>query len=70
MYVPTRECASEEQLLALWGLSAAARGVGAGAAVGLDVRAGSLVLLSFSVIASLAYRTRYLQTCRLSELCG
>ena len=31
-------------LLALGGLGAAARGVGAGAAVGLDVSAGSLVL--------------------------
>ena len=33
-----------ERLLALGWLSAAARGVGAGAAVGLDVRAGSFVL--------------------------
>ncbi|KAH9920942.1 uncharacterized protein B0H18DRAFT_578735 [Fomitopsis serialis] len=36
---PTEEC-----LLALRGLSAAACGVGAGAAVGLDVRAGGLLL--------------------------
>jgi len=34
---------SREHLLALRGLGAAARGVGAGAAVGLDVSAGSLV---------------------------
>ena len=36
-----------ERLLALGWLSAAARGVGAGAAVGLDVRAGSLVLSGY-----------------------
>ena len=38
----------EEHLLALGGLGAAAGGVGAGAAVGLDVSAGSLVLHSES----------------------
>ena len=35
---------AQEHLFALWGLGAAASGVGAGAAVGLDVRAGGLVL--------------------------
>ena len=38
------EQVTKMRLLALRGLSAAARGVGAGAAVGLDVCAGSLVL--------------------------
>ena len=39
---------ADESLLALGGLGAAAGGVGAGAAVGLDVSAGSLVLHSES----------------------
>ena len=41
---------SEERLLALWGFGAAASGVGAGAAVGLDVSASSLVLGPYSGI--------------------
>ena len=43
-------------LLALWGLGAAARGVGAGAAVGLDVSAGSLVLQAISILDLFANR--------------
>ena len=42
---PRRDRATRYNLLALGGLGAAARRVGAGAAVGLDVRAGGLVLL-------------------------
>ena len=47
---------ASEHLLALWRLSAAARGVGAGAAVGLDVSAGSLVLQAISILDLFANR--------------
>ena len=48
--LPTHQgCLHGNRLLAFWGLSAAARGVGAGAAVGLDVSASSLVLSVSSV---------------------
>ena len=43
-YVPKNIGKSSKSLLALWGLGATTRGVSAGAAVGLDVCAGSLVL--------------------------
>ena len=57
-----------EPLLALRGLGASARGVGAGAAVGLDVCAGGLVLqvvyLS-SYTWTIQRRCHYSQTCRV-----
>ena len=50
-------------LLAFGGLGAAARGVGAGAAVGLDVCAGSFVLLHSAVSHLLqVYSTRMAPT--------
>ena len=59
----------EEHLLALGGLGAAARGVGAGAAVGLDVCASSLVLL-IDVVSDVPHGdVRAVDTYRHVELC-
>ena len=60
-HVPASHVQTELQqvciaLLALWRLGAAARRVGAGTAVGLDVSAGSLVLQAISILDLFANR--------------